>query len=602
MRTIEGPKRRACKASTFLAALAPILLAVMALGVQGAQAAPTVAISPLNGTPDASPDAQISFLGVPASEISAISVVGSRSGSHSGKLESYESSPGASFLPSRGFAQGERVTASATVGPKGHTARVSTTFTVARLPDYRMTVKKFTPLSNPGLVQSFVSAPDLQPPVLQVATHSAEASPGDVFLTPTHGYGQSGVMIANSSGGLVWFQAAPAGEIDTDLQTQSYEGKPVLTWWQGHVPEGLGVGFGRVEIYSSAYTPIATVSAGNGYYADLHEMQITPHGSAFITAYSLVDANLSAEGGSSNGILHDAILQEVDIKTGLVMFEWHAYGHVALGDSYTSPSSYDPGQPWDFFHINSMSLDPWGDGNFIVSSRNMWAAYEINHVNGAVMWRLGGKRPSFKMGAGTGMAWQHDVRWQPDHTLTLFDDGATPKEHSQSRAIRERINWAKRSVELIGRYVHTPPILTGSQGNDQVLPDGDSIVGWGEEPYVTEFNTAGQMLFDAHLPAPGQSYRAYRFEWNAQPAYPPALGVRTSGEATTLYTSWNGATDVSSWRILGGESPTTLAPLATSAATGFETSIQVGSDVAYYAAQALGSEGQVLGTSAATKR
>jgi hypothetical protein len=201
-----------------------------------------------------------------------------------------------------------------------------------------------------------------------------------------------------------------------------------------------------------------------------------------------------------------------------------------------------------------------------------------------------------------GFAWQHDVRWQPDHTLTLFDDGATPKEHSQSRAIRERIDWATRSVELIGRYVHTPPILTGSQGNDQVLADGDSLIGWGEEPYITEFNAAGQMLLDARFPSPGQSYRAYRFQWNAQPAYAPALGVRTSGEATTLYTSWNGATDVTGWTILAGESPTTLAPIATTPATGFETSIPVSSDIAYYAAQALGSGGQVLGTSATVKR
>jgi Arylsulfotransferase (ASST) len=600
LKTIVGPKGSRFAVTVSLGALALALVAAMTLVAAAAPAAPVVAVSPLNGTPDASPESQISFLGVPAKEISQISVVGSRSGGHGGKLESYASSPGASFLPTRPFTQGERVTASATVGPKGHRARVSTTFTVARLPDYPITVKKVAPLSKPGLVQSFVSAPNLQPPVVQVTNDSPQASPGDLLLTPTHGYGQSGAMIANSSGGLVWFHPAPAGEIDTDLRAQSYEGKPVLTFWQGEVPSVLGVGFGRDEIYSTAYTPIATVSAGNGYYADLHEMQITPQGAAFITAYSLVDANLSAEGGSSNGILQDAILQEVDIKTGLVMFEWHADGHVALGDSFSSPST-DASQPWDYFHLNSVSLDSWGDGSFIISSRNTWAAYEINHITGAIMWRLGGKHTSFKMGAGTGFAWQHDVEWQPDDTLTIFDDGATPKAHSESRAIRERIDWADRSVELIGRDVHTPPILTGSQGNDQVLADGDSLVGWGEEPYITEFSASGQTLFDAHFPSPGQSYRSYRFEWNAQPAYPPALGVRASGEATTLYASWNGATDVTGWTILGGGTSTSLAPIASVPAAGFETSIPV-SDDAYYAAQALGPDGQVLDTSAAVKR
>jgi hypothetical protein len=583
--------------------LAPTLSLAVALSLSAAaEAAPAVALSPLNGTPDASPQAQISFLGVPADEISQIAVVGSRSGRHGGRLEAYASSPGASFLPAHPFTQGERVTATAVVGPAHHSARVSTTFTVARLSDYHLTATKPLSLSKPGLVQSIVSQPELRPPSVQVSADSPQSSPGDVFLTPTHGYGQSGAMILNGQGQLVWFDPAPTGDFDADLQVQSYEGRPVLTWWQGFVPTSLGVGFGKDEIYSSSYTPVASVSAGNGYQADLHELQITPRGSAFITAYSLGDADLSSVGGSRDGVLQDAILQEIDIKTGLVMFEWHAYGHVALSDSHSRPSS-SAGHPWDFFHLNSISLDPWGDGNFIVSSRNMWAAYEINHLTGAVMWTLGGELSSFKMGAGTGFAYQHDVRWQPDHTLTIFDDGATPKEHSQSRAVRERIDWANRSVSLVGRDVHTPPILTGSQGNDQVLADGDSFVGWGEEPYVTEFSPSGQILFDAHFPAPGQSYRAYRFPWSATPATAPAVGVRASSpEAATVYASWNGATGVSQWRVLGGASPSTMSPLTAATATGFETAIAVSGPEEDFAVQALGPEGQVLGTSAAASR
>jgi hypothetical protein len=578
------------------------LLAAMTLLVAEAQGAPALALSPLNGTPDASPRTQISFLGVPASEIAQISVVGSRSGRHSGRLESYASSPGASFLPSRPFTQGERVTATALVGPAHHAERVSTTFTIARLSGFRAALTKPLQLSRAGLVQSFISQPQLQPPSVFVDADSPQAAAGDVFLTPTHGYGQSGAMIVNGHGGLVWFQPAPSGDIAADLQVQSYEGQPVLSWWQGQVLTSLGIGVGTDEIYSSAYTPIATVSAGNGYHADLHEMQITPQGSAFITAYSLVDADLSSVGGSRNGVVQDAILQEIDIKTGLVMFEWHAYGHVALSDSYAAlPRS--AGQPWDYFHINSVSLDPSGDGDFIVSARNTWAGYEIDHLNGAILWRLGGRHSSFKMGAGTGFAWQHDIRWQPDATLTMFDDGATPKEHSQSRAIRERIDWKNRTVALIGRDVHTPALLAGSQGDDQVLPDGDSFVGWGEEPYLSEFNPAGQTLFDARIPSPGQSYRAYRFPWTATPAAPPAVAVRSSGaEAATVYASWNGATGVSGWTVLGGASPTSLSPLATVAASGFETAIPVSGADAYFAVQALGAGGQALGASAAVAR
>ena len=326
-------------------------------------------------------------------------------------------------------------------------------------------------------------------------------------------------MIIDGRGRLVWYLPVPSGQVAENLQVQSYQGRPVLVWWRGRVPPTLGVGFGQDEIYDSSYRRIATIKGGNGYHADLHDIQLTPQGSAFITAYTLVDADLSSLGGSRHGALQDAMVQEIDVPTGLVMFEWHAYGHVDLHDSYARISRSGP--PWDFFHINSISLDPWGDGNFIVSSRNTWAAYEIDHVTGGVLWRLGGRRSSFKMGAGTGTAYQHDVRWQADHTLTIFDNGAVPKAHTQSRVVRERIDFKHRTVSLVSRYVRVPGLLSGSQGNAQLLAGGSFFVGWGESPFFTEFNAAGQSLFDGRLPAPGQSYRAYRFPWSASPATAP---------------------------------------------------------------------------------
>jgi hypothetical protein len=579
-----------------------VLLAAptFALLAAPAVAAPAVAISPLNGTPDASPQTQISFLGVPAGEIAYVSVTGSSSGRHSGHLRAYVSSPGASFLPARPFAPGERVTVSAVVGSRGHAARVGTSFTVARPSGYRPPAPAGPAPARPGTTQSFASAPTLQPPDVAITTDTPAASPGDVFITPTHGLGQSGPMILNPEGGLVWYQPVPAGEVATDLQVESYRGQPVLVWWQGHIPSVLGVGFGTDEIYSTSYTPIAAVSAGNGYQADLHDFQLTPGGSAFITAYTLVDADLSSVGGARDGTLQDAIVQEIDVPTGLVMFEWHAYGHVALEDSFTHPHD-DASLPWDFFHVNSISLDPWGDGNFVISSRNTWTAYEIDHVSGQILWRLGGKRSSFKMGPGTGTAWQHDVRWQPDHTLTIFDNGATPKEHSQSRVIRERIDWHRRDVTLVGRDVRTPPLLTGSQGDDQVLANGNSFVGWGEEPYFTEFSPSGQIVFEGHIPFPGESYRAFRFPWSATPATPPAIAVTPSSSGSSVYASWNGATGVSAWRVLAGATPATLTAVASAAYSGFQTTIVVAGTAADYAVQALGAAGEVLGTSPTTQ-
>jgi hypothetical protein len=201
------------------------------------------------------------------------------------------------------------------------------------------------------------------------------------------------------------------------------------------------------------------------------------------------------------------------------------------------------------------------------------------------------------MGSGTGTAWQHDARFQPDGTITIFDDGAAPKEHSQSRVIREQLDPAHRSVKLLDRYVHTPSLLSGSQGNDQVLPNGDSFVGWGSEPYFTEYSPTGQVLFDGHLQSPAQSYRAYKFPWNATPYYPPAITVRTTNGKATVYASWNGATNVTQWRVLAGNDPAHLTTITTTPKTSFETTIPTTTNAPAYAIQALDPTGNTLATS-----
>jgi hypothetical protein len=592
-RAVDGQSRTRSRATANLAIAAILAVAIMSVGVSAANA---LTISPLSGTPDASPHTQISFLGIVPSEIRKVSAVGSRSGHHSGRLQSYASAPGASFLTARPFTEGEQVTVSAVVGRAHHEHRVGSTFTVARLAHYRFEPMRSAPAAKPGTVQSFASQPGLSPPSVRVTARSQAASAEDVFITANNGFGQWGPMIFDRAGGLVWFKPMPRGETAMDLQVESYEGKPVLVWWQGYI-SNLGIGFGTDEIYSSTYKPVASVRAGNGYWADLHEMQMTPKGAAFITAYSLVEGDLSSVGGAHEGALQDSIVQEVDIKTGLVMFEWHTYGHVALEDSYSrGPISHSV--PWDYFHINSISLDPWGDGNFLISSRNTWAGYEVDGHTGQVLWRLGGKHSSFHMGPGTGTAWQHDIRWQPDHTITLFDNGAVPADHTQSRAIHERIDWRHRTVTLAGRDVRTPALLTGSQGNDQALPGGGSFVGWGERPYFTEFSPSGQRVFEANIPYPGESYRAYTFPWTATPASPPALAITsTDAETSTVYASWNGATEVSGWRVLAGPDPAHLSMIAFATRTGFETAITVYGFQPDFAVQALGTSGQTLGIS-----
>jgi hypothetical protein len=580
-----------------LAAAVVVLAAVasahsLSPAVASAQA---MTISPLPGTQDASPKTQISFLGAPASSISDVSVVGNESGGHSGHLEGYSTGTGASFLLARPLDQGEQVRVSAKVSGKA----VGTDFTVARWVTYNFGGRGHPPKYVPSLVQSFVSAPNLHPPDVDITTTpQAGAADGDVFVAPNRNSGQWGPMIVNQQGQLVWFDAMPTGTDAMDFRVEAYEGQPDLVWWQGYIPS-IGVGYGVDEIYNSRYQKVGQIQAGNGYKADLHEVNITPQGTAFITAYTIVQANLSSADGSGDGALLEPVIQEIDIKTGLVMFEWDPLGRVALSDSFTHPVSST--YPWDWFHANSISIGPSDD--ILIDSRNTWAAYDVSLKTGQILWRLGGRHPSFNMGKGTGMAYQHDAEWQPDGTITVFDDGSAPPVHPQSRTIRLKIDWSKRSVSLVNQFEHTHALLSPSQGNDQVLSNGDSFVGWGQAGYLTEFSASGATLFDAHFPYPGQSYRAYLLPWSATPAARPEVAAKvTAAGKATVYASWNGATDIAAWRVLGGPDSAHLSQIADTLRTGFETAIPVATGQDTLAAvQALDANGKVLATSATTK-
>jgi hypothetical protein len=180
-----------------------------------------------------------------------------------------------------------------------------------------------------------------------------------------------------------------------------------------------------------------------------------------------------------------------------------------------------------------------------------------------------------------------------------------PKVHPQSRAIVLAIDPQAKTDTLLADYEHSSPKLSSSsQGSVQTLANGDTFVGWGAEPYFSEFGAGGQLLYDAHWHGSYQSYRAYRFPWTGTPATPPAIAIAGAAKTrgpVTVYASWNGATEVASWRVLAGPSPARLTPVASAAKDGFETSIATPAAEPYVAAQALNGAGAVLGNSPAIK-
>jgi hypothetical protein len=552
-----------------------------------AAATPTVFAYPTPGSRLAAPETQITFRGVPAAQLGAISVTGSSSGPHPGTVEADSDGRGGSFIPSSPFVPGEVVTVSTGLNVSGATAGTFT-FTVEQpTGGIQPPGSRTVPPRVSGDVKFFQSRPDLQPAAVRIT--QGRPIGNDIFLTPMRGPVQWGPMIVDPAGQLVWFlPLSGSTEEAADLRVQQYQGQPVLTWWQGF--QNAGLGKGEDVIYDNHYRQVATVQAGNGLTADLHEFTITPEGTALITAYRLVHWPVMA---NASGLVFDGVVQEIDIPTGLVLFQWDSLDHVSLADSYVRAPSKP--RPYDYFHINSVQQA--ADGNLIVSARNTWTVYDIDHRTGNVVWTLGGKHSDFKMDPGTSTAFQHHVRSWPGGLFTIFDNGTAHHGHAQSRGIIERVDPVKRTTTLVRALTHSPRLLSSFEGSVQPLDHGNTFIGWGALPYFTQFGANGKQIYDGRFVDENSSYRAYRSPWSAQPDSPPALAVSASGDGSThLYASWNGATDLTGWRVLAGPRPDALVAVGGAKRTGFETQIVVHSGEPYFAVQALGGS-RVLATS-----
>jgi Arylsulfotransferase (ASST) len=442
-----------------------------------------------------------------------------------------------------------------------------------------------SPSVAPGKRRTFRTRPDLTPPEIEVATAAPERAPGYIFYTPGNGSGVDGPTIVDDTGELVWARAG-SGRAVADFRVVQYAGRPALAWWEGTVNGGIGSG--DFVLVDASYHEIARIEAGKGVAADLHELQITPNGTALFFA----DGQTPAPGSDVEPYqVMDCAIQEIDLASGRLIWSWHSVDHIGIDESYATPPTN--GQlVFDYAHLNSIEVDT--DGGLLVSARNTSAIYKIDRATGDIVWRLGGRKSDFTMADGAAFSWQHDARRQPDGTLSLFDDSATP---GRSRALVLALDEGARTARRVRDFVHPKGLLATSQGNAQVLPNGDVFVGWGSQPFFSEFAPDGTLLFDATFPAGVQSYRDTRSPWIGRPADAPAVAVDESQAGLTVHASWNGATEVARWSVLGGTSAGSLTPIASVPRAGFETAIGVADRPTIVAVRALAADGTVLGTS-----
>jgi hypothetical protein len=456
---------------------------------------------------------------------------------------------------------------------------------------------------------------DLVPPVISVLKNDPGTAPGDIFIAPKAGPAAAdfpdtqGPEIIDNEGRPIFFQPIDAPYDATDLRVQSYRGQPVITYTVGQSTGGPGHSEGEDVILNQHYQQIATVSAGNGLLADQHEFDLTPYGTALITVYNQVPYDLSSVGGPVNGSVLDGIVQEVDIATGKVLFQWDSLQHVPLTDSY-QPLPANPATPYDFFHINSVNLD--SDGNLLISARHTWTVYKVDHHTGDIIWHLGGKESDFQLGPGVQFAWQHNAlaeTGQPG-TIRVFDNGSNVtgipgvpgNSFEPQSAIKDiKLDTQNHTATLVDAVTHPDGLSAGSQGNAERLPTGGLFVGWGQLGRFSEFDADGNLIWDGQTPGTDDTYRAYRSPWVGEPLTDPtAVATRTDATHVDVKAIWNGATEVDRWLVLGGDHRGHLSPVGVADWNGLSTEATVRSSGQYVELEALDSHGHAIGTSPVT--
>jgi hypothetical protein len=562
-----------------------------------------VTVSPLAGTPDANPATQISILGTPAANIESVTVTGSLTGSHSGHLVSYASAAGASYVLDEPFAEGEEADATVALREGG---TIEDRFAIARLgpPEKLLQPEGEKPESQ----EHFKTEPTLQPPKVKVNVADPSLK-GDFFLDPLPAptihvgskllefevVGPDGLMLLNPEGKLLWWRQLPKGVVGSNLEKVTYEGRPAIAWWEGDVTE-TAYGLGEGVIANSSYEPVAHVKAGNGLSMDIHELWITPQGQAWIDAVEPVCEPVCDE---SHPPILDYVAQEIDIDTGMVMWEWSPLGHVPLSETEAVPANgaFDP------YHLNS--IEPIAGNRVLISMRDTSGVYLLSQDDGHIIWQIAGKKSSYTRTAGTRFYFQHDAKLEGKNlqTLTVFDDEAGPPAHGVSRGLVLHLA-TNGKVRIAHQYLRPKITVAGAEGSMRVEKGGYAMVGYGSTPYFSEFSRGGgpehqgKLLFDAELPRGDGTYRVLREEWEGTPnTLPKLVAERESLTEVALYASWNGDTKVASWQVLGGESAESLTPLGNYAWAGFETKMNVASTAGTFEVQALDSHGHVLASS-----
>lgn len=498
-----------------------------------------------------------------------------------------------------------------------------------------MVFKSLAPLGLVAAVQAkFVTQPDFAIPDVNVTYQNPdhEVADGYYFLSPRV-YGPRGIMIFDKNLDLVYLNNDYHLIDSMFWYPQKWNGETKLAAWSGN--NGAGYSNGTAKIFNQDYTLNKTIKPE--HFMDGHEFWMTPQGNTTMsTSYEIFGAQdvsmMNNTYGLKDGFIIDACFQEIDLEKGEAIFRWCPHEHgVPFNWSYVPPMvpPFTEIGAWEWFHINAAQKDVLG--NYIISSRYLHKIFYVDGKSKELLWTLGGKDSNFT-GDGAHFAWQHHVRLVNETNATpeeiaqknkngkryisIFDNesyGAnnatqyTLKSYSHSVGRVIEIDFAKKTATLLRRYENPggqEGLLANSQGNLHLLSNYTNInstnvvMSYGAVPVIAEYLEDGTAVQVIRFSETGyaQSYRVLKFDWQGYPATSPDAAIQNG----KIYVSWNGATEVTQWKLLQSKDTKDISKNTKTSSfkkTGFESSTEIDNEYNIAQVEALNKDGHVLGKS-----
>lgn len=334
---------------------------------------------------------------------------------------------------------------------------------------------------------------------------SNSPSPGYFFISPfTSNYTYGYLIILDNFNVPIYYQRMPRPMLDFKMQING-----MLTY--GDIATRY---FYAID---SSYALVDSFSTGNGYATDNHDFQILPNGHSLLMAYDWQQVRMDTivPGGDPNATVVGLIIQELDLSKDVV-FQWRSWDHFLITDATEDVDL--TAQFVDYVHGNAVELD--FDGNLLLSSRHMDEITKISRQTGEIIWRWGGRKSRNNQFVFTNdsitFSHQHDIRRLPNGNVTLFDNGNlhSPKI---SRASEYKLDEINKTATLVWSYQKNPPTYSFGMGNMNRKTNGSSIICWGwfgnVSPSVTEVRLDGTVAFEISVPDSFVNYRAFKFPW-----------------------------------------------------------------------------------------